>query len=119
MKKTLSILFAIIFAINLNTQAEDFSAVYNGDTIYYNITSTTSPRTVEVTFRGSFYDSYPNEYSGTVSIPDSVQYSGNYYKVTSIGDDAFDYCTSLTSITIPSSVTSIGDDAFTYCTSLT
>jgi len=39
--------------------------------------------------------------------------------VTSIGDYAFDNCTSLTSIEIPSGVTSIGDGAFAYCTSLT
>ena len=35
-----------------------------------------------------------------------------------IGDDAFRYCTSLTSITIPESVTSIGDRVFYRCTSL-
>ena len=40
----------------------------------------------------------------SITIPDSV---------TSIGDYAFDGCTSLTSITIPDSVTSIGEGAFT------
>ena len=37
---------------------------------------------------------------------------------TTIGDDAFYNCTSLTSITIPNSVTSIGRYAFYNCTSL-
>ncbi len=38
--------------------------------------------------------------------------------VTSIGDDAFYYCTSLVSITIPDSVTSIGYRAFCSCDAL-
>ena len=44
------------------------------------------------------------------AIPDSV---------TSIGDDSFYGCKSLTSVTIPDSVTSIGWSAFEDCTSLT
>ena len=39
--------------------------------------------------------------------------------VTSIGDDAFSECSSLTSVDIGNSVTSIGDWAFYYCSSLT
>ena len=43
----------------------------------------------------------------------------NNLPVTSIGEEAFDHCTSLESIVIPSSVTSIGQSAFSYCTNLT
>lgn len=44
-------------------------------------------------------------------ISEAIIYKG----ITSIGEGAFDYCTSLTSVTIPDSVTSIGDDAFASC----
>ena len=40
------------------------------------------------------------------------------FPVTAIGEKAFDYCTSLKSVTIPDSVTSIGEYAFNYCQSL-
>ena len=45
----------------------------------------------------------------SINIPSSV---------TSIGDYAFLYCSSLTSINIPSSVTSIGREAFRWCNAL-
>ena len=53
-----------------------------------------------------------------VTILSTIENNGVTYSVTSIGDRAFSYCTSLTSVVIPSSVTSIGDWAFRYCTSL-
>ena len=86
--------------------------------IFYNITSSTE-KTVAVTYKGYFYDTYHNEYTGDVTVPSSVEYNGETYSVTSIGDCAFQYCSGLTSIEIPGSVTSIGDYAFFGCTVLT
>ena len=51
-------------------------------------------------------------------IPETVSYSGEDLKVTSIGNYAFKYCEYLSSVTIPENVTSIGENAFFYCSSL-
>ena len=98
----------------LSASAHDFEV----DGIYYKITYSTD-LTVEVTYQGSSYSSYSNEYSGAVTIPSTVTYNNKTYSVTSIGNNAFYYCSALTSITIPESVTSIGSSAFSNCSSLT
>ena len=60
-----------------------------------------------------------NDYKGAVVIPSSVHYNSKDYSVTSIDEDAFNMCSGLTSITIPSSVTNIEENAFSGCSSLT
>ena len=55
------------------------------------------------------------KYSGEVIIPESVEHESATYSVTSIGGYAFNYCSGLTSVTIPNSVTSIGKSAFSFC----
>ncbi|MCQ2348426.1 MAG: leucine-rich repeat domain-containing protein [Paludibacteraceae bacterium] len=104
--KLFSLLCALMCAGNLF--AYDFYV--NG--IYYNKLGGNS---VEVTYQTTNY----NSYSGSVTIPETVTYSNTTYRVTKIGRSAFDNCSGLTSVTIPSSVTTIGEHAFLGCTKLT
>ena len=116
MKKQLLLLAMIL--LPLVTSAHDIE-VKNADgvTIYYNYINNGTE--LEVSFRGSRYDSYSDEYQGNVVIPEEVTYMNRTHKVTNIGDWAFYNCKSLTSITIPNSVTSIGESAFYRCSGLT
>ena len=58
-----------------------------------------------------------NEYTFDTAGEHTVKYT--LIDSTSIGEAAFKYSSTLTSIVIPNSVTSIGYQAFEYCTSLT
>ena len=68
MKKYKSLLLAVIGLLcSISVSAHDFEV----EGIYYNITSA-EDKTVEVTYRGSSYYEYSNEYSGSVTIPETV-----------------------------------------------
>ena len=78
------IAIAIMLSVAMPTIAHDFEV----DGIYYNYLDE-SDKTVEVTYRGSSYDSYTNEYSRSVTIPSSVTYSGTTYSVAAIDFDNY------------------------------
>ena len=58
---------------------------------------------------------YSNQEVEEVSIPETIDYNGKTFSVTSIGDDLFSNCSNLKSVAIPLCVTSIGERAFLYC----
>ena len=60
-----------------------------------------------------------NYYYGDIVIPETVKYNNFTYKITSIEDYCFEFCSSLTSISLPSGITSLGWYCFDGCSSLT
>ena len=112
------LLFLVLMLLPIVASAHNIE-VKNADgvTIYYNYINDGTE--LAVTFRGSSYGSYSDEYQGNVVIPEEVTYMNRTRKVTSIGSSAFGGCTGLTSVMIPNSVTSIGSSAFGSCTGLT
>jgi len=123
-KKSIFLLLMLLLPLIANADAIEI----NG--IYYNLL--TKNKTAEVAPN-------PNKYSGSIVIPESVNYNGVEYNVTSIGTNtfssfgvynvtsivisnkvteikpyAFQGCP-LTSITLPDRLTLIGDNAFQAC----
>jgi len=110
---TLKLLLATVFAVSLPLSA-------NANTIYDEASGlwfeTNSDGTTCFVKKVTAEYIYPKE---SYVIPSTVTYKNTEYTVTGIGTRAFDGCTSLTSIAIPSSVTSIKNYAFRKCTALT
>ncbi len=105
--------WAALLLCSTSLFAHDFEV----EGIYYNIASS-EEKTVGVTYKGNDYESYTDEYSGLVVIPETVTYKGNVYRVIRIEGDAFYECSSLTSVVIPNTVTYIDHYAF-GCSGLT
>lgn len=118
MNKTKAFLFTLFMGLVSQYVCAHSIEVANaqGVTIYYNWTNNQTELTV--TYKGSDYSSFSNEYSGDIIIPSSVTYNENTYPITGINSSAFRDCTSLQSINFPSSLVSIGSYAFAGCSGL-
>ena len=58
-------------------------------------------------------------YKGDVNVPEFIENDGKQLTVTSIGEEAFMGCRTMTACVLPETVTSIGQGAFNICTTLT
>ena len=85
--------------------------------IYFNIISKVD-KTVSITFKSTNPFDCDGVYVGSVVIPERVVHKGVSYKVTEIGEYAFQSRTELKGVTIPGTVTKIGSGAFSGCENL-
>lgn len=108
MKKNILLLFAALATLAVSAQ--------NGveiDSIWYDLNA--NSKQAKVTFKGCSYDEYDDEYSGSITIPAAITHEGVDYSVTSIGERAFDHCSSLTAITCEAETPpSIESNTFSY-----
>ena len=104
MRRIATLFLSVLFA------AQAWAQRFQSDDLYYNITSDS---TVEVVYSSRGSDNYSNITAAV--IPDTVEYGAVKYAVKSIGQEAFGYCRSLTSISIPNTVDSICSGAFFGC----
>ena len=104
-----------IMAICASAQVYSYPSVTpSGHTLYYDIVDGEA----SVAKKNYNYPNYGNTLDGDLIIPDSVEYEGVKYPVTSIGHEAFEYAT-MRSVQIPSTVRTIVIRAFSACDSLT
>ena len=92
--------------ITISDSVETIGAYAFHNTAYYNSSNWVN----KVLYIGNHLIDASNALSGDYTVKNGTK---------TIGNSAFEYCTSLTSITIPDSVTSIGSSAFYNCTKLT
>ena len=117
MKKSLLILILILFPIV--TWGVNYSWIWIDGICYNLVSNSKTGSTAEVCYVSFIWD-YNDEggYTGDVTIPETVEYNGITFTVTSIADNAFKNCHELTSVKILGGVKRIGKSAFGNCENL-
>ena len=118
--KGLNNLFSYNYQYNWYSSSTDYASDTNTT---FEVYSPSGKGTIEIKYslniKHKTAQVIANNYSGNVVIPETVNYQGNSFKVTSLSDSCFYGCSSLTGITLPNSITSLGGYCFYGCSSLT
>ena len=105
-------MIAVMVGTWMSAAAYDFTGKSaEGKTMFFTVNAK-GVATCEVTFDKK------SDYTGIVSIPETVEHDGRSYKVTAIGKDAFKNCGNMIMVKIPNTVRSIGEGAFENCSRL-
>lgn len=72
----------------------------------------------EATYQTYGMPNYGSSITGTLIIPDSVEYNGIWYPVTSIGYEAFHHSYYIDTVILPNTITEIKQEAFSACSNL-
>ena len=106
-------------------EAPELNDRFQIDGLYYKVTG---PDTVQVTgdwvdgemaYDSARYRDLFNSENTKLVIPDTVEYSGKTFRVTSIGYRAFYSQGYLTEVTLPAELETIGEEAFQHCYNIT
>ena len=113
MNKSLLLTICVMMT-GISSFARDFSYTYEGQNITYAVIDEDA-KTCMVKI-GCSEDG--NKVSGDLILPSNPKDGNTKFNLIEIGEQAFNWCTGLTSIVIPNSVQTIGYRAFYNCSGL-
>lgn len=107
-------LVSVFLTQGIKAQNYDFSAVApSGQTLFYKVDHVNN--TATIVQENTDYPNYTTNPSGELTIPSIVSFEAHDYTVTTIGRSAFEGCSGLTAVTLPSTLTTIERSAFRSC----
>ena len=113
-KASIALMISLV-AFMANAQGQTFTVVTpSNHTVYFQIDNGEA----EATFKTYGMPNYGSSIVGTLIIPDSVEYDGDWYPVTSIGYEAFHHSYYIDTVVLPNTITEIKQEAFIACSNL-
>ena len=114
LKKCLLVAIAIMCMWQY-AQGQTFSVITpSNHTVYFQLDNGAA----EATYCSYNMPNYGTSLSGTLIIPDSVEYNNVSYPVTAIGYNAFHHAYGLDTLVLPNTITAIKQEAFAGCSDL-